>query len=169
MRSPESHWCVCPRISKCYPFEMRVQPHGPPNSHSATALTHTASYAGLALHPQHPHGGAITQSHLLPLRLGTEIDSKQQRQSRRRQAFQIATVQPCYPSGFSVPGRGDLEEAEPQVPVATTARCREAGIPQLAAAALFHTAAAHQPQGRIKSLSPPAAAGNAHGVSGTLG
>lgn len=55
------------------------------------------------------------------------------------------------------------------VPAVTTARCRDAGIPQLAAAALFHMAAAQQPQGRIKSLSLPPAAGNARGVSGTLG
>ena len=30
-----------------------------PNSHSPAALTHTAAYAGLALHPQHPSRGAI--------------------------------------------------------------------------------------------------------------
>lgn len=73
--------------------------------------------------------------------------------------------------GLFIPSRGDLEEAEPQVPisVATTAHCRDVGIPQLATAAVFHITAAQQPQGRIKSFSPLPAVGNARSVSGTLG
>lgn len=64
-------------------------------SHSPAALTCAVTSAGLALQPRHLSGTAITQSYLLSLHLGTEINGKLWRQSRQHQACQVAVEQPC--------------------------------------------------------------------------
>lgn len=168
-----------PRVTRmCLPLHpdlLRLQDESatpwPPISHSPAALTHTVAYAGLALHPQHLCCRAITPSHLLPCTWELRSTANNRGRADSVKLSRQPWCSPAPPSGFSLPGRGDLEEAKPQVPipVATMAHCRDAGIPQIAAAALFQITAAQQPQGRIKSLSPPPAAGTAHGVSGTLG
>ena len=98
----------------CFPSHPEVLPlqdesatPWPPNSHSPAALTNTVAYAGLGLHPQHLCRRAITQSHLLPLHLETEINSKQRRQSRRCQA--------CFPDSHGaalLPPQASLSLAE---------------------------------------------------------
>lgn len=100
---PGATWICLPSHPEVLPLQDESATPWPPNSLVPAALTHTVAYAGLALHPQHPCCGAITQSLLLPLHLGTKINSKQRRQSRQRQAFQTAMAQPCSPLGLLHP------------------------------------------------------------------